>query len=46
MNDNLKFVAAAFLVTWGILISYFLHVQRVMRRARGLLGDATASERR
>lgn len=46
MNDNLTFVAAAFVVTWGVLIGYFVHLQRVLRRTQALLDGATASGRR
>jgi CcmD family protein len=45
MNDNWVFVGAAFAVTWGVLLGYFIHLQRTMRRARALL-DGSASESR
>lgn len=40
-NNNLLFVGAAFAVTWGILIGYFVHLRRTTRRARMLLDMAT-----
>ncbi|MEO8333430.1 MAG: hypothetical protein ABI664_00560 [bacterium] len=41
----MRFVAAAFLLTWIVLVGYFVHVQRVMRRSRDLLVDATMAGR-
>jgi hypothetical protein len=42
----MKFVAAAFVVTWSVLLGYFIHVQRLMRRTRALLDGVTAAGRR
>jgi len=41
MNENWMFVGAAFVVTWGVLVGYFVHVHRSLRRARTLLDSAT-----
>jgi hypothetical protein len=41
MNENLMFVSAAFVVTWGVLVGYFVHLHRTLRRARTLLDTAT-----
>jgi CcmD family protein len=46
MNDNWMFVGAAFVVTWAVLVGYFIHLQRTMRRARALLEGSAASENR
>jgi hypothetical protein len=40
-NNNLLFVGAAFAVTWGVLIGYFVHLRRTTRRAQTLLDVAT-----
>lgn len=41
MNDNWMFVGAAFVVTWGVLVGYFVHLHRTLRRARALLDTTT-----
>ena len=40
-NNNLLFVGAAFALTWGVLIGYFLHLRRATQRARALLDLVT-----
>ena len=40
MNDNWRFVGAAFAITWGVLIGYFVHLRRVRARAQALM-DST-----
>jgi hypothetical protein len=40
VTDNWLFVGAAFVVTWAVLIGYFLHVHRALRSARALVDDA------
>ena len=37
MNDNWLFVGAAFVITWGALIGYFIYLQRTVRDARAQL---------
>jgi len=39
--SNTTFVAAAFVVTWGMLLGYLLHLRRVSQRARTLLAQET-----
>ena len=34
MMSNTMFVAAAFTVTWAVLIGYLVHLRRASRRAR------------
>jgi hypothetical protein len=41
MNENWMFVGAAFVVTWGVLVGYFVHLHRTLRRGRTLLDSAT-----
>lgn len=40
-SNNLLFVGAAFAVTWGVLIGYFVHLRHTTRRAQTLLDLAT-----
>ena len=42
MNENLLFVAAAFTVTWAVLLGYLMHLRRTQRRAQAMLDAATA----
>ena len=44
MNDNWVFVGAAFAVTWAVLVGYFIHLQRTMRRARALFQRSATPE--
>lgn len=37
MNDNWRFVGAAFAITWGVLIGYYVHLRRVRERAQALV---------
>ena len=46
MLNNWVFVGAAFGVSWAVMIGYFVHVQRTMRRARTLLDAATKAGNR
>ena len=39
--SNLLFVAAAFTVTWIVLIGYLLHLRRTASRARAAFEQAT-----
>lgn len=41
MNENWRFVGAAFAITWGVLIVYFLHLRRVRQRAQSLVDSVT-----
>jgi hypothetical protein len=41
MNENWRFVGAAFVVTWGVLVGYFVHLHRTLRRARMQVDRAT-----
>ena len=41
MANNWMFVAAAFALTWGVVLGYLLHLERTMRRARERLAAAT-----
>jgi hypothetical protein len=44
-TDNWMFVGAAFAITWAVLIGYFVHVQRTLRRARALHDEAVTAAR-
>ena len=41
VRDNWLFVSAAFVVTWAVLLGYFMHVHRALRRARALLATVS-----
>ncbi len=41
---NRLYVAAAFALTWTVILSYLTHVGRVRRRARALLDRASGRE--
>lgn len=43
MNENWLFVAAAFTVTWVILLGYLVHVRRTLRRAQAMMAAATSA---
>ena len=42
--SNGIFVAAAFALTWTVIIGYLVHLRRVRRRARALVDAATARD--
>ena len=42
MNDNWLFVAAAFIVSWAVLLGYLMHLRRTHRRAQAMLEAATS----
>ena len=42
MSENWLFVAAAFTVTWVVLLGYLTHLRRTQRRAQAMLDAATA----
>jgi CcmD family protein len=41
MSDNTTFVAAAFAITWVVMLGYLLHLRRASRRARTAFDQAT-----
>jgi hypothetical protein len=41
MTDNWKFVIAAFVLTWVVLVGYFVHLRRVHQRAQALVDSIT-----
>lgn len=41
MTENWMFVDAAFAVTWAVLIGYFVHLRRTLRRGRAQFDAAT-----
>ena len=42
MSGNWLFVAAAFTVTWAVLLGYLMHLRRTRRRAQVMLEAASA----
>jgi hypothetical protein len=43
MNDNWRFVIAAFALTWAVLIGYFVHLRRAHHRAQMLVDSVSKS---
>ena len=43
VNDNWRFVIAAFALTWAVLIGYFVHLRRVHQRAQTLVDSVSKS---
>jgi hypothetical protein len=43
MNDNWMFVGAAFVLTWAVLVGYFVHLRGARRRAQALYDRATGA---
>ena len=43
MSDNWLFVAAAFTVTWAVLLGYLVHLRRTLRRAQASMAATTSA---
>jgi CcmD family protein len=41
---NRMFVAAAFALTWSVIVGYIVHLRRVRRRAQALLDGAATRD--
>ncbi|MCX5767334.1 MAG: hypothetical protein NTZ43_08955 [Gemmatimonadetes bacterium] len=42
-ENNWSYVAAAFIISWCVILGYTVHVHRVLARARKAYEDASAS---